>query len=542
MVSRVRWYYTVPWFKSPGDSHSLISMVVEMRSRVEYFKRLADKRSLSRGPHVGIRAVRFVLLVASAILASSATSRAGTYYIDYVGGADANNGTSKSTSWKHAPGMTGCTGICSSITLVNGDIVVFKGGVTWTSSFPWTFQGGSSSTITYTTDHAWFGGASYSEPVFDDQAAHPGATGMGNASGVGFITINELKWVNCGSPQTANSDKCLVFTNTHDISLTNSTFLTESWISVYFVFSSPGSYSNFTFTGNDFSRTSGAIWFASAQPNTSMHNVTYNSNTFHDYSSQIGGGVHGDGAWHYFSVPSSDSTQYLDGVTFCNNHFYGDFRNSFAGGGAMTGFFFAEGSLSGTICNNDMSFSPVQANMFDGLIVLDGYNNVHPMAVGIYNNSLANIGANAMSAGIHTSGGFNNITVKNNIVSGMTYPVYVEDGNPTFVSDFNVYDGTSGQLVFGPSFQGYSQWQAAGRDTNSKLGVDPLWVAAPGNEQLSSNSPAISAASNLTSIPALASDISGFPRPNSGAWDAGAFKFQSSAGPNPPTALTATVH
>lgn len=302
---------------------------------------------------------------------------------------------------------------------------------------------------------------------------------MGNASDVGFITVNDLKWVNCGAPQTANGDKCLVFTNTHDITLTNSTFLTESWIGVYFVFSSPGSYSNFTFTGNDFSHTSGAIWFASAQANTSMHNVTYNSNYFHDYSSQIGGGVHGDGAWHYFSVPSSDSTQYIDGLTFCNNHFYGDFRNSFAGGGAMTAFFFAEGSLSGTICNNDMSFSPVQANMFEGLIVLSGNNNAHPMTTGIYNNSLANIGTNAMSTGIDLSSGFNNVTVRNNIVSGMAYPVYVEDGNPTFVSDYNVYNGTSGQLIFGSSFQSYSQWQAAGRDTHSKLGVDPSWVAAP---------------------------------------------------------------
>ena len=188
-------------------------------------------------------------------------------------------------------------------------------------------------------------------------------------------TLNDLDFINCGTAQTSNSDKCLVWENTHDITISNSTFATESWIGNYFIFDSPGSRSNFTFTGNDFSHNSGAMWFASAQGNTSEHNITYTHNTFHDYTSQIGGGVHGDGAMHYFSVPAGDSTQFVDGVTFCDNRFYGDFRNSFSGGGAMTAFFFTEGGFSGVICNNDMSFSPVQASMFDSMIVISANGN-----------------------------------------------------------------------------------------------------------------------------------------------------------------------
>lgn len=192
--------------------------------------------------------------------------------------------------------------------------------------------------ITYTTDHTWFAGSSYSQPTFDDGHANPGSTGMVSDSGVGFITLNDLRFVNCGNASAANSNKCLVFENGHDLTFTNNTFSTESWISIYTPMTSPASRSNFVLTGNDFSHTSGAWWLTNNQANTSEHNITYNHNTFHDYSDQIGGGVHGDGAFHYFSVPAGDGTQFVDKVTFCDNRFYGDFSRSFGSSGGMTAF------------------------------------------------------------------------------------------------------------------------------------------------------------------------------------------------------------
>jgi hypothetical protein len=467
---------------------------------------------------------------------------AATYYVDFASGADTNAGTSTTAPWKHAPGMTGCSNTCSSTTLSGGDTLTFKGGVTWTSSFPWNLKGGSSSAITYTTDHTWFAGTSYAQPTFDDGHADPGANGMISASNVGFITVNDLQFVNCGTAEVANSDKCLVWENTHDITITNSTFATESWIGNYFIFDSPGSYSNFTFTGNDFSHNSGAMWFASAQANTSEHNVTYKQNTFHDYTSQIGGGVHGDGAWHYFSVPAGDGTQFVDQVTFCDNRFYGDFRNSFAGGGAMTAFFFTEGGFSGVICNNDMSFTPVQASMFDSLIVISANANPKATGVQIYNNSLVNVGTNAMSAGMRLDSDTANMTVKNNIISGMQYALYIHNttGTPVgFVSDYNLLNPTGG-LDWLESIESYAQWKALGFDTHGALGVNPDFVAAPGNEQLSASSPALSmgAGTNLTSlsIPVLDADLDGVPRPGSGAWDIGAYQAGGAAGSTPPPA------
>ncbi len=50
------------------------------------------------------------------------------YFVDWVAGNDANNGTTSATSWKHCPGDDNATGNAD-INLAAGDIVVFKGGV-----------------------------------------------------------------------------------------------------------------------------------------------------------------------------------------------------------------------------------------------------------------------------------------------------------------------------------------------------------------------------------------------------------------------------
>lgn len=47
---------------------------------------------------------RIILLLG--LLAAFSTS-AATYYVDYSTGSDANNGTTKATPWKRAPGMAG---------------------------------------------------------------------------------------------------------------------------------------------------------------------------------------------------------------------------------------------------------------------------------------------------------------------------------------------------------------------------------------------------------------------------------------------------
>lgn len=79
-----------------------------------------------------------IFLAALCIFFASATSAwsancgvsPATYYVDYVGGNDANNGTSTATPWKHAPGDA----TYKNCTLQAGDKVIFKGGVSYEGS------------------------------------------------------------------------------------------------------------------------------------------------------------------------------------------------------------------------------------------------------------------------------------------------------------------------------------------------------------------------------------------------------------------------
>jgi hypothetical protein len=87
---------------------------------------------------------------------------AATYYIDWTAGSDTNNGTSKTTAWKHSPGMTGCANSCSAKTPAAGDRFIFKGGVIWPSAamaLVANNSGSNGNPIYYGVDTTWFTGS-----------------------------------------------------------------------------------------------------------------------------------------------------------------------------------------------------------------------------------------------------------------------------------------------------------------------------------------------------------------------------------------------
>lgn len=460
---------------------------------------------------------------------------ANIYYVDFVGGSDANTGTQISP-WKHVKGMTGCTGNCSSASIVNGDRVNFKGGVTWTASFPWAIVGGSSAMITYGTDHSWFTGGSFTQPTFDR-----GGGGQ-MATGTAWITIDDQHIVNCGTTMTFNTTKCLEFDDGHDLAFTNSTWATETWIGVYVPNNTGGSRSNVTYSGNDCSHVSGCIWVANGTAGSNLHNVILANNVIHDLASQIGGGVHCDGLAHLYGAPTGDATQYIDGIQIYNNRYYGDFRRSYGSDGACTGEIYLEGSMTGYMYNNDFSYSPATASMFEALIDIRSADNTHSMNLQIYNNSAAAIGVNAMSAGfqLERMGASTTVIFKNNIISAPQYAAYLvaAGDEAALVADYNQYEASSGTL-FGPSGTlSWSAWQGLGYDAHgSGPSAGPSWVSAPGNEHLQSGSSARNTGTNLSSlgITLLNSDREGSARPGGAtAWDRGAYQF----GVNAPTVTT----
>ena len=108
------------------------------------------------------RLVRFSVLLATITIA--ATSFAGTYYVS-TSGSDSNSGTSTSSPWQHAPGMSGCSGNCATKKPQAGDQIILRGGDVWhynsamgVKGLPWTIAGtGTSSTpVYYGVDHTWY--------------------------------------------------------------------------------------------------------------------------------------------------------------------------------------------------------------------------------------------------------------------------------------------------------------------------------------------------------------------------------------------------
>jgi hypothetical protein len=112
-------------------------------------------------------------IAARAQMPSNCIAGKNIYYIDNVGGSDANSQSqarSKSSPWAHQPYMASFKG---SYSHTAGDCFIFKGGDTWVYSDHPTISTGGSSTVNmdyYGTDPAWFAGSTFSRPVFDIQA------------------------------------------------------------------------------------------------------------------------------------------------------------------------------------------------------------------------------------------------------------------------------------------------------------------------------------------------------------------------------------
>ena len=108
-----------------------------------------------------------------------------TYFVNYAAGNDALDGESTGNAWKHCPGDPNAGGTPGGKTLSAGDIVVFKGGVTYefvnpTDRIHANADGGAGNVITYRSGHK------HGTPWESTRAVIDGAacTGLPNESGI----------------------------------------------------------------------------------------------------------------------------------------------------------------------------------------------------------------------------------------------------------------------------------------------------------------------------------------------------------------------
>jgi hypothetical protein len=464
-----------------------------------------------------IRLLSFILFISAMVLGN-------TYYVDYATGSDANAGTSNTLPWKRAPGMNGFS---ASYSHTAGDVFIFKGGVTWPSAalpFTITNSGATGKTDTYTTDHNWFAGSSWTQPVFDGQLF--GKTLLSVTAN--YIKINDLRIINAGKI-AANGIMAFQFINCSYLELSNNTFAPEAWGCLYISTEKTGNYYDILVHHNDISHCAFAMRFIPAAPNAIMHNVQAYNNNIHDFHSQLSGEVHGDGIQHYCSPDDANSyDRYIDGFKIFNNHFYGDFSQVAGSGGAMTALVYLSGSSKGVEIYNNV-FAPQYSgsqspNFFESFISLrdnpnrGGYHK-------IYNNTFVTPVAGGQAAAIledDTRFPAPGLDIKNNIFSNFNWPFDLRSTNHTI--DNNDEDFVRDIGKWAGNFVGsFAKWQALGLDVHG-INVNPGFVSST-DQRLSATSPCIGKGANLSTI--VSSDISGNVRPATGPFSLGAYEFGS---------------
>ncbi|HRY27712.1 MAG TPA: right-handed parallel beta-helix repeat-containing protein [Candidatus Moranbacteria bacterium] len=456
-------------------------------------------------------------------------AEAATYYSDFSTGADSNSGTSIGAPWKYAPGMSGWSG---SATLSSGDVVVLKGGETWTFTSTtanlWTIpvsgitiQGGQRLETPWGTDY----------PVLDGAGATVNRKGI-NFSGRSNITIDGIKIQNTVIAETDSGDG--IYAVATSVAMSNieikNCYLSKTGdhgISIQYGTNSTGS--NIRIHRNTF--------LNSCQGVTSYIDSTAVVSGYYVYNNDFQGpgnsvsGLHCDGIM--LGSACADANTCLDTIEIYNNKFSGDWVRDATGlinlqnGTAPQPTNDYYGGKQVKIYNNQLAADT--DGMMPGLIAI--YSKWDD--VKIYNNTFGgyNAGVDPRLTGIMINDNATNIDIKNNIFSGLNPDnnQAISGKSGTYTSDYNFFSTDILRL----NIQGSPDCRTSasclsqfGTEEHSAEG-DPKFATSPngtvgvGDWTIQSDSPAINIGTDLSEY--FTTDILGATR--SGAWDIGAYEY-----------------
>jgi hypothetical protein len=178
-----------------------------------------------------------------ALMFAPGSANAATYYVDYTNGLDTNNGTSKATPWKRAPGMYGATGNVASTHINAGDSIILKGCVSWPNdNFAWwptatQFSNGTTGSPIYVgVDKTWWDAtvsgcsSAWNRPILDLQGKTTDSHGSNlsyviDSKRVSYITWDNFEIINWYTypNSTSGSNNAVVFDVGHGDGATNIT-------------------------------------------------------------------------------------------------------------------------------------------------------------------------------------------------------------------------------------------------------------------------------------------------------------------------------
>ena len=274
--------------------------------------------------------------------------------------------------------------------------------------------------------------------------------------------------------------------------------------------------------------------------------------------------IHNNHIHDYVNWDSPTNAYHHDGVhiwgqrggivttgTIYNNIFDGDC------GVNITGHIYLQDSVKNVSVYNNIFLVPanrtINALWFSGITTAGVLPGGPATGNAAYNNFIR-AGGHAHGAGIFITAE-DNFTAVNNVLLGGNSDIVIQSGgyfssrgiNNNIYEDLLADSGSLNAFRFqGHSYHDLASWQSACHcDSGAKL-VPAAKINASSLGQLLSGSAAISAAANLFNmsvgnLSALSRDKVGAVRQSSGNWDAGAYKFGSTALPSSPVGVTATI-
>jgi hypothetical protein len=462
----------------------------------------------------------------AALLLSVQAPQAGTYYIDYSGGSDTNNGASKATPWQRQPYMVGFSGSYSHSA---GDRFIFKGGVTWpVSVFQMHITAGGSGNDNrdyYGVDSTWYAGPAWTRPLFDFQHTLI-ASGWTAASGVNvdsasYITIEGLELANHRAPLSINGisswGTCSLLLNNASSYITINNCVIRDW-----------DLPTPVPAGSD---GGGGIWYVGSGGGSGMvvsHCVLHQAGTpvkcgralsfygevafcevYQTPDAFLGSGVIHDSHFHNIVSPT-DTTSHPNVIeTFGGSTVYGNLIHDLDSGVAP--IFLSPDWSSGT--GIDLVYNNVVYNCgYQAPLQLDT-GGAHPGQIGVraYNNTFEHGSGNCIRVVERSGAVYGVLDIRNNHLITSGTPVLYN--NPT-AGGANVNSVTiTANLVHTPA-----QASASGYTISNKY--------AP----TSSSSPTVNVGLDMSSV--FTTDILGATR-SGGTWDVGAYQYRAASNPPP---------
>lgn len=492
------------------------------------------------------RLSRFAILAVTLLF--TCASFATTYYIA-ANGSDSNNGTSKTTPWQHAPGMSACSANCAAVTPQPGDQFILRGGDVWHAAtspvslgMTWPWSGAASNQIYVGVDKTWFSGSSWKRPVFNgDNATSTSSLGScaHNANGamvwlksVNYVIFDNFEFTGmCWQGVPGFGQAAYIGFQGNNITISNNYF--HGW----------------THTTNDGGMAmQGATQSNLGQGNQLVGNIVDGFDT--DARSLYA--VYGD----CYDVHNSTFRNVANGPVCNNMHAFHDnlvenINNSFDPTMHSNAFLFnGEWAGNNSVYNNLVRHTQSAVNVWTTLS--GGFSDYY------YNNVFYDIsGGSSGNYWVLSQGSGSAYFYNNTFQTGTAAVVRIccpgFTGTANFINNQFITDAGTGQGSVISNESGAAVTFTANVFNTNASATTQGYTATNNYTPTSGNGSTVAAGNNLINAcgsagVALCSDTTAGgtsqadSRPTSGAWDAGAYLYTGAIQrPNPPTGLSVVV-